>query len=354
MEKARFYKKLKDDRVECTACEWHCNLGDNEVGICGVRQNESGDLYSLVYGNAISVHTDPVEKKPLFHFLPGEKVFSIGTVGCNFGCGFCQNWDISQVAKDIKTRLTREGKAEKLGVEISSLGYELSPKKAVEYCQQKEIPMIAYTYNEPTVFIEYALDTARLAKKQKIKSILVTNGYMAEETIPEIARYIDAANIDLKAFTDGFYKKVCKASLAPVLRNIELLYKSDVWIELTTLLIPGENDSESEMKEMAAFIASVDKGIPWHISRFHPDYEMKDKNITSDKSMLLAFDIGKAAGLEFVYLGNVSNTEKMATVCPKCGELLIERSFFGSSCTDAFEEGVCKSCKARMPGVWRN
>lgn len=353
MKKAEFYKKLKDGRVECTACEWHCNLGDNEIGICGVRQNESGDLYSLVYANAVSVHVDPVEKKPLFHFLPGEQVFSIGTVGCNFGCEFCQNWDISQVAKDVKNRLIKEGKAEKLGVEISSLGYALSPKKAVEYCQRKGIAMIAYTYNEPTVFIEYALDTARLAKKKQIKNIFVTNGYMSEAAIPEIAKYIDAVNVDLKAFTDSFYKKVCKASLAPVLRNIELLYKSGIWIELTTLLIPGENDSESELKELVAFVADIDKKIPWHISRFHPTYEMTEKSITSDKSMQSAFDIGKAAGLEFVYLGNVNNTEKMATLCPKCGEVLIERSFFGSSCTDLFEEGVCKSCKSRIPGVWR-
>ncbi len=340
MKKAKYFKKLKNGKVKCQACNWYCEIEQGNTGICGVRQNIDGGLFLLVYGKSVAVHTDPVEKKPLYHFLPETDVFSIGTIGCNFKCGFCQNWDISQMSRKIKKELTKEGKADDLGVKISSLGYDLPPGKIVEYCLENDIPSIAYTYNEPTIYLEYAIDTAELAQKEGIKNILVTNGYMTKETYSDIAEYIDAANIDLKSFSEKFYQKHCKAKLAPVLETIKELHKRGVWLELTTLVIPGENDSEKELKKIAEFISGVSNDIPWHVSRFHPDYEMMDKGITPDKSIESAVVIGKDEGLKYVYPGNVGLLGIAEISCPKCGGNLDRKL------------GKCPNCDEEIAGIW--
>ncbi|MEA3357051.1 MAG: radical SAM protein, partial [Patescibacteria group bacterium] len=257
MHKARYYKKLQDGIVQCTCCDLKCQIRPGSTGVCGVRQNIDGDLMSLVYGNVTDIHVDEVGKKGLFHYLLGAEVLSIGTVGCNFACSFCQNWATSQFPKRLKKQSVKDRKTFDMDKEISNVSYQLSPKQAVKYCLDKNLPAIAYTYNEPTVFLEYALDTAKLAKAEGIKNIFVSNGSMSEEVVDDIAEHIDAIHIDLKAFTNKFYQKHCKFSLDPVLRNIETFYKKGVWMEITTLLIPDENDSEHELKKCADFISGI-------------------------------------------------------------------------------------------------
>ena len=282
------YKKLKDKKIQCQACSHRCFISEGKTGICGVRQNINGKLYLLVYGRVIAKHIDPIEKKPLHHFLPGSYAYSIGTVGCNFKCSFCQNYDISQFKKFYK--------------EI--VGEEMTHEKIVEQAIKNKCKSIAYTYNEPTIFIEFAHDTAKLARQKGLKNILVTNGYMTKECLDYIAPFIDAMNIDLKSFNDGFYRKICKARLQPVLDTIKLAHKKKIWVEVTTLVIPGENDSKEEIEQITKFIASVDKNIPWHISRFFPAYKMLDKPFTPIKTLEQAEKIGKKY-LKYVYVGNI-------------------------------------------------
>lgn len=284
MKKAALYKKERD-KVRCLVCAHKCLIDEGSVGICGVRKNIKGELFLLVYGRVVSMNADPIEKKPLFCFLPGSKAFSIGTIGCNFKCGFCQNFEISQLS------------------EIA--GHEMSPEEIVERALKTGCKSIAYTYNEPAIFIEFVKDTAILAKKKGLKNILVTNGYLSEECFDFISEYIDAMNIDLKSFSDSFYRKICKARLQPVLDTIARAYKKGIHIELTTLLIPGENDSDEELRKIAEFIARVDKNIPWHISRFFPMYKMAGKKATPLESLRKAEKIGKEAGLRYVYVGNI-------------------------------------------------
>ncbi|MCK4552711.1 AmmeMemoRadiSam system radical SAM enzyme [Candidatus Pacearchaeota archaeon] len=282
------YKKLKDKNVQCLACSHRCLISKGRTGICGVRQNIGGKLYLLVYGKVMAKYIDPIEKKPLYHFLPGTYAYSIGTVGCNFRCSFCQNYDISQFKEFY-------GKV---------LGEKITPKQIVNEAIKNKCKSIAYTYNEPTIFAEFAHDTAKLAKQKNLKNILVTNGYMTKECLDYISPYIDAMNIDLKSFNDKFYLKICKARLKPVLETIKLAHKKKIWIEITTLIIPGENDSKEELEQIARFIASVDKNIPWHISRFFPAYKMLNKPITPIEKLKQAEKIGKKY-LKYVYIGNV-------------------------------------------------
>jgi Pyruvate-formate lyase-activating enzyme len=283
-------EKRKENKVLCKACNQRCILGVGEYGKCGIRKNENGDLYLTAYGLAAAFNTDPIEKKPLFHFFPGTEILSVGTVGCNFSCKFCQNFEISQYPQEHNYEV---------------FGTTLMPETIVNIAKTRKIPSIAFTYNEPVVVFEYAYDTFKLAKQNGIKTVFVSSGYETKEAIDTIKPYLDAANIDLKAFTDRFYREICGARLKPVLDAIEYTYKQGIWIEITTLIIPGENDSKEELRDIARFIASIDKNIPWHVSRFYPMYKMLDRPPTPIEKLKEAYEIGKEEGLNYVYVGNV-------------------------------------------------
>lgn len=332
------FKPLPKNIVQCLACAHRCALAPGKSGICGVRKNVSGSLELLVYGKPVALAIDPMEKKPLFHFLPGSRILSFGTLGCNFACSFCQNWDISQASKG-------NNMAEIEGEDISS-------EKIVDYALKNKIPAISYTYNEPTVFLEYALDVMKIARKAGLKNVFVSNGFMSSEALEAISPCLDAINIDLKAFSEAFYRDICKARLQPVLDNIRKCHELGIWLEVTTLLIPGKNDSDAELEKAAQFIASISKDIPWHISAFHPDYKMLDIKPTPASSLLRAYGIGKAAGLNHVYIGNIIDSERSSTYCPKCNEKLIER--VGNSVTSSrLSAGACPKCKVKIAGVWK-
>jgi pyruvate formate lyase activating enzyme len=289
MKEAILYEKLKNKQVRCLACNHKCLINESDVGICQVRKNINGKLFLLVYGKVISMAVDPIEKKPLYKFLPGTRAFSIGTVGCNFKCDFCQNFDISQASK---------------GKNGTILGREVSCEEIVDMAIEGKCKSIAYTYNEPSIFIEFARDVAKLAKEKGLLNILVSNGYMSKEAFEFIKDYIDAVNIDLKSFNEGFYKKLCSGKLQPVLDTIKRFYDYGIHVELTTLLIEGENDSDLELEKIAKFIASIDKNIVWHISRFFPMHNMLNTRITGREKLDNAYLIGKKY-LNHVYLGNV-------------------------------------------------
>jgi pyruvate formate lyase activating enzyme len=328
--------------VRCTACEHWCVLRPGEVGKCGVRANLEGTLRLLVYARAIALHVDPVEKKPLYHFLPGEPILSLGTVGCNLRCQFCQNWEISQ---------RRVSPAELAGGRLPQLGRELPPEHLVEICLAEGIPMIAFTYNEPVVAFEYALDTFRLAKEAGILTVFVSSGFETTRAIETIGPYLDAANIDLKAWSDRFYREICGARLRPVLRNIEEMARAGIWVEVTTLLIPGLNDSPEEVAEAAAWLASVSPDLVWHLTAFHPDYKMLDRPPTPHATLLRAYRQAKEAGLRYVYLGNVRDPGRETTACPCCGSPLIARDWYRVRVLTS-RPGVCDRCGTRVPGVW--
>lgn len=327
------YKKEEDDKISCFLCSHHCLIPDGRFGICNVRENRGGVLYTHAYGKLIAQNIDPIEKKPLYHFLPGSKSFSIATIGCNFQCGFCQNWQISQV---------KEAKA--LGLRSE----EVKPEEVVKQAKRSGSKSISYTYSEPTIFFEYAYEISQLAKKEGLSNVFVTNGYMTKEMIHTIHPYLDAANVDLKSFRDDFYRKICKGRLAPVLKSIELMKKLNIWIEVTTLIVPGQNDSEEELKKIANFLAQLDTSIPWHISRFYPQYEMEDLEGTPLEILNQAYRIGKDAGLRYVYLGNVG--EGSHTYCYQCHRLLIERSGFSIGAYQV-KEGRCPDCDSPIDGV---
>ena len=352
MKECILYKKLENNKVQCTACRQSCIIASDNTGICGVRQNKSGKLYLLVYGKAVSAHFDPVEKKPLYHFLPNTEIFSFGTVGCNFACDFCQNWDISQITKDLRSNLLREKKIAQMDVEVSKFGYELPPKKIVDICVEENAKSIAYTYNEPTIFFEYLYDTSKLAVEKGIKNVLVTNGYESDEALNLLKPYISAMNIDLKSFNGDFYKKICKAKLPLVLETIKLAHKLGIWIEITTLIIPGKNDSDAELKQIADFIAGIDKNIPWHVTAFHPYYKMGNIPHTSYNALDNAYNIGKKSGLNYVYIGNIDGDERSNTYCPKCSSLLIKRNGYHIH-IENFDNGKCLKCNEKIAGVWK-
>jgi pyruvate formate lyase activating enzyme len=285
---AMFYKPLRDNTLECFLCRHKCVIPDNRSGICKQRKNINGVLYTYAYANIVAAHIDPIEKKPLYCFHPGTKAFSIAMPGCNFKCGFCQNWQISQPKEDQKIPTT-----------------QCLPKDIVEQAIASGCESIAYTYTEPTIFFEYSYDTARIARERGLYNVYVTNGYMGKEALEAISPYLDAANVDLKSFRDGFYRDMCQGGLEPVLETIKAMKSYGIWVEVTTLLVPGMNDSKKELTDIANFIAGIDKDMPWHISRFHPDFMLQDRPYTSIGSMESAMGIGKDAGLRHVYLGNV-------------------------------------------------
>jgi pyruvate formate lyase activating enzyme len=334
MKEALFYEKLDTHAVQCHLCAHHCVIGQGKRGICGVRENRGGILCTLVYGRSIAVYIDPIEKKPLFHFLPGSKSFSIATAGCNFRCIHCQNYDISQMPRNRDV----------------IMGKNLSPEDIVSLAKQNGCESISYTYTEPTIFYEYAYDIAKRASAEGLKNVFVTNGYITEDPLREISPYLDAANIDLKSFTEGFYKKICGAKLQPVLDAIKLYRELGIWIEITTLIIPTHNDSPSELEQIASFIKALGPDIPWHITAFHPTYRLTDQPPTPVSTLMQARDIGIRKGLRYVYVGNVPGERGENTSCYKCGELLIERYGF-RIVKNGIIDAQCPKCQAHIDGV---
>ena len=334
MKQARFWVKADEDKVRCFLCAHRCLIANGKTGACGVRKNETGVLYSLVWGKTISANVDPIEKKPLFHFLPGSRSFSIATVGCNFKCAFCQNSDISQFPHETG-RIT---------------GEDLPPEDVVASAVKNGCRSISYTYTEPTIYLEYALDTAVAAKDKGLFNIMVTNGYTTTEVIEnDLKGTIHAANIDLKAFTEVFYKKLCSARLAPVLDAIKAYHDAGIWIEITTLIIPGENDSDEELRDIASFINSISADIPWHISRYYPRYKYDHAPPTPVKTIERAREIGLSEGLHFVYSGNVTGHVGENTYCPNCKKLIIARKGFFIERLD-MKAQACGYCNHTIPG----
>jgi len=324
------------DKVLCEACYQRCILDESEVGVCGVRQVVDGELKLLVYEKAAALNIDPIEKKPLYHFMPRSQILSLGTVGCNFSCQFCQNSHISQYPKEHNNEV---------------FGEEAKAKDIVEIAKKRGMDSIAYTYNEPVIFFEYAYEIAKLANENGLKNIFVTSGYETHKAIDTIAPYLDAMNIDLKSFDKNFYQEICGAKLKPVLDTIEYTYKQGIWIEITTLVIPSHNDSDEELRLIAKYIASISPTIPWHISGFFPNYNMKNTEPTPIATLLRAYDIGKEEGLEYVYIGNVHDYTHQSTFCPRCGELLIKRDQYDVQ-IKAFKGGCCSKCNHQIEGVF--
>jgi pyruvate formate lyase activating enzyme len=335
MKEAYLYEKMENQKVRCFLCNHRCLIKDGATGLCGVRENQGGTLVSLVYGKVIARHVDPIEKKPLFHFLPGTRSYSIATVGCNFKCRFCQNADISQMPSDHH----------------QIWGEDMTPAMIVDEAVATRSATIAYTYTEPTIYFELALDSAQQAVKKGLKNIFVSNGYMTEECLKSLHPDLHGANVDLKAYTDRFYKEQCGAKLEPVLKTLELMKEMGVWLEVTTLLIPGLNDSKEELENIAQFLVGLDPDIPWHISRFHPTYRLTDRGATPPQSIRRARDIGYEAGLKYVYTGNVPGDEGEKTYCHGCNAVLIDR--YGFSITkNVIRDNLCPHCQTVIPGVW--
>ena len=330
---ALLYKKLAENKVSCFLCSHRCLIHDGKFGVCHVRENRGGILYTHAYGDLVAQHIDPVEKKPLYHFFPGSRSYSIAAIGCNFQCGFCQNWQISQAKEAERLELRSQ---------------ELNPEDVVKQAKRSGSTSISYTYTEPTIFFEYAFEIGQLAKREGLYNVFVTNGYMTEEMIQMVHPVLDAANIDLKSFNDDYYRKICKGKLAPVLKSIERMKKLNIWVEVTTLIVPGQNDSEEELRKIANYLAGVDSSIPWHISRFYPQYKMEDVESTPVKVLNRAYEIGKEAGLRYVYLGNVGKGNN--TYCHQCNSLLIERSGY-SILQYNIKEGRCSHCQSSIIGV---
>ncbi len=335
MKEASFYTKDPEGIVHCSLCPHHCRIKVGEVGICGVRRNDSGTLVSLVYGLTVAENVDPIEKKPLFHFLPGTTSFSIATAGCNLRCRHCQNADISQMPHSVG-RIA---------------GRPLAPADAARRAREAGCASISYTYTEPTIFFEYAFDTAVLAKAAGLKNVFVSNGYTTAEPLRAIAPYLDAANIDLKSFSDSFYKKICGARLQPVLDTLKLYRELKIWLEVTTLVIPGENDSDEDLGGCARFIAEqLGRDVPWHVSGFRPTYLLTERPRTPPETLRRARRIGLEAGLQFVYEGNIPG-EGEDTLCPGCGKTVIAR--YGYTVREnRLRDGHCPDCQAAVPGVW--
>ncbi len=333
---ALLYIPLKDHTVQCYLCSHRCIIKDGRRGICNVRENKNGYLETLVYDKVIACHIDPIEKKPLYHFYPGTLSYSIGTVGCNLKCSFCQNADIAQMATDYDGRI---------------VGKSFSPEDIVAGAEKGNCKSIAYTYTEPTVFFELALATAKLAHAKNIKNVFVSNGYMSAEALDMASPFLDAANVDLKAFSDDFYKKMCKARLAPVLETLKKMKALDIFVEVTTLLIPGLNDDPEELKALAAFIVNeLGDDTPWHVSRFHPTYKLTDRPATPLETLLMARDTGLNAGLKYVYTGNVFGENSENTFCYSCGQKLIDRRGFRVA-KNKIIDNKCPDCGALIHGV---
>ena len=331
---ALLYEKLADNKVRCQLCAHHCLIADGKRGICRVRENKAGVLYSIIYGKLIAAHVDPIEKKPMFHFYPGSRSFSIASPGCNFDCQWCQNWEISQgdsAAAAARCPYT-------------------PPQDVVSAAKREGCQSISYTYTEPTVFFEFTQDVGILAREVGLKNVYVSNGYMSPQTIALLARWLDAANVDIKAFSDEVYRKHIGARLQPVLDACSLLKQAGVWLEITTLLIPGLNDDEAQIRGLTRYIArELGAETPWHVSRFFPQYKYQNTDATSVGSIEKAMEIGKAEGLRYVYAGNIAGSAD--TYCPQCGAVLIKRTGMSTLSSRVSHKGACPVCGARIAGV---
>ena len=330
---ARWWQPQPDGRILCTLCPRYCRVADGQAGFCFIRQNQGGRLMQLGYGRSTGFAIDPIEKKPLNHFFPGTPVLSFGTAGCNLGCKFCQNWDIS------KARIDERGLAPR------------TPDDVVALAEEQGAPSIAYTYNDPVIWAEYVIDVARAAKARGLKNVLVTAGYVTDEARPELYADADAANVDLKAFTEDFYRKVTASHLEPVLETLKWIrHRSDTWLEVTTLLIPGMNDGDDELRRMAAwFFANLGPDVPLHFTAFHPDFKLTDVPPTPPETLRRARAIARAAGLRYVYVGNVHDAEGQTTTCARCERPLIGRDWYAIT-HYAVKDGACAHCGHPLPG----
>lgn len=334
MQDAQFYKETDDGRLQCILCPRYCKLKPGQHGFCYVRKNIDGKLKSLVYGKPYAVNVDPIEKKPLFHFLPGTKILSIGTAGCNMACKHCQNWDISE-AKYNEAR-----------------AIDLSPNRLIQLALHNNSQSIAYTYNEPTIFAEYAMDSANAGQEMNIKNVMVTNGYISSEAIAKVYENMNAANVDLKAFNDKFYQKQTLSHLQPVLDSLKKLKALKVWIEITTLIIPTLNDQIEEIVAMCKWIINeLNPFTPLHLTAFHPDYKMTNVPATTPSLLLKLRKIALETGLKYVYVGNISDTDASSTYCHNCQTLLIRRSWYSTEVVN-MKKGKCLKCDNIIPGVF--
>jgi pyruvate formate lyase activating enzyme len=359
LHEARYYEPLADKKVLCTLCPHDCRIADGGRGVCAVRYNVGGKLYTLVYDRVVARNLEPIEKKPLFHFHPGSTAYSIATVGCCLRCAFCQNWQISQWPKEhLPKRIDdcgNEHDAEPICPRLANFAMEVpgepvTPAQIVQAALDSGAHTIAYTFTEPTIFYELALDTARLAKAQGLKNVFVTSGYINEAPQRELAQVLDEANVDLKFFREESYRHISRVKLQPILDAIRRYRELGVWLEVTTLVIPGINDSDAELKEIADFLCALSPEIPWHISRFYPAHEMRDVPLTPVATVERAEAIGRAAGLRYVYAGNVPGEGGESTHCPGCGTLLIERYGF-YVLSNRVREGRCPDCGRVIAGV---
>lgn len=336
MKEALFYEKSDAGKVKCFLCAHGCLISPGQRGICAVRENRDGILYSLVYGKIIAENIDPVEKKPLYHFLPGSKTYSLATCGCNLKCQHCQNYEISQYP------------SERAHMPIP--GRDVEPSEIADSAVRYGCESISYTYTEPTIYLEYALDCINEAKKKKVRNIFVSNGFMSPESAGFVAPLIDANNIDLKG-DDRFYRKLCMGRLEPVKETIRIMKKNSVWVEVTTLIIPDYNDSDKILGDIAGFIHALDPGIPWHVSAFYPTYKLMDKPGTPLETLLRARRIGLDSGLRYVYIGNAIDEAGESTFCPSCGNIVLKRRGF-SVLSNSIKEGKCPVCGFVIDGVW--
>jgi len=330
----RYWHKMEDGRLQCDLCPRHCHLKEGQRGLCYVRQRLDDEVKLVSYGRSSGFCIDPIEKKPLNHFYPGSSVLSFGTAGCNLACKFCQNWDMS------KSR------------EMDTLADRASPEKLAQVCEEMSCRSIAYTYNDPVIFLEYAVDVAQACRERNIKSVAVTAGYIDAEPRIEFFKLMDAANVDLKAFSDRFYHKICGGHLAPVLESLEYIkHETDTWLELTTLLIPGENDSEQELQEMTAWVVEhLGPNVPMHFTAFHPDWKMLDIKSTPTATLTKARKIALDNGVYYAYTGNVHDAGGSSTWCHNCGELLIERDWYQLGRWGLDKNGSCANCGTTVPG----
>jgi pyruvate formate lyase activating enzyme len=337
LKEAVLWDSEPDKKVRCKLCAWRCVISDGKLGHCAVRKNIGGVLYSLNYYKVCSANIDPIEKKPLFHFQPGSKSFSISTPGCNFQCEFCQNWQISQQAIE-------DGRID---------GEAAKPETIADGAVRADCKSIAYTYTEPTVFMELCEDCGRAAKKKGLANVFVSNGYQTREAIDFARDWLDGINVDIKAFSEDYYKRLCKARLQPVLDTVEYIAKqTNIWMEVTTLLVPGENDSDEELKKLADWLVSkAGADVPWHISRFYPQYKYQDSEPTPIETLERAYNIGRAAGIRYVYVGNVPGSKGENTLCYNCGKGLIERIGYRIAANN-LKEGCCPECGTKIAGRW--
>jgi len=334
LKEAWFYRREEDSYVRCFLCPHTCRIAVDRRGLCCVRENRDGKLYSLVYGKIIASHVDPIEKKPLFHFHVGSSSYSIATVGCNLSCRNCQNWEISQVDSSA-----------------SIWGEDTTPEQVVNNAARYGCLSISYTYTEPTIFYEFAYDCCELAHTKGIKNIFVTNGYITTEAVEKISPFLDAANVDLKSIKEETYRSTFGSKLAPVKETIKIMKKENIWVEVTTLVIPTINDSPDELTEIARFIKSIGEDIPWHVSAFYPNYRMIDTPPTNTSTLIKAREIGLREGLRYVYTGNIPGNEGENTYCYNCGNLLVERYGFTVN-KNKVKENTCPHCNAKIDGIF--